>query len=219
MMGTPDVPCRLDLHRFPPLSPQRRHRTARFAPLVLMAVSLVYWLATTPPTSATATEKTPASAGAVKTAQGPGLTPQVTEMRNAILAAVQSGNIDELKLAIEWNEMPPEFGDAPISDPIGYWKRTSADGEGREILAVLGAILAMEPARLPIGRDPENNTVFVWPYLAEVPLDKLTPAQEVDLYRLMPVAEAKTMRSAKKWTWWRLSIGADGTWLTFMKHR
>jgi hypothetical protein len=140
-------------------------------------------------------------------------------MRNAILAAVHAGSIDELKIAIEWNEMPPEFGDAPTSDPIGYWKKTSSDGAGREILAVLANILSMEPARLPIGRDAENNAVYVWPYLAELPLDKLTPAQEVDLYRLMPVADAKAVREDKKWRWWRLSIGADGTWLTFMKHR
>jgi hypothetical protein len=42
---------------------------------------------------------------------------------------------------------------------------------------------------------------------------KLTPAQEVDLNRLTSPADAKAMREKKKWTWWRLSIGADGTFL------
>ena len=40
---------------------------------------------------------------------------------------------------------------------------------------------------------------------------------DFDLYRLMPPATAKTMRDKKKWTWWRLSIGADGTWISFRK--
>jgi hypothetical protein len=28
----------------------------------------------------------------------------------------------------------------------------------------------------------------------------------------MPPAAVKMMREGKKWTWWRLAIGADGTW-------
>jgi hypothetical protein len=87
-----------------------------------------------------------------------------------------------------------------------------------EILAVLAEILSLEPARLPVGKDPENNAVYVWPYLAERPLDKLAPGEEVDLLRLMPHAAAKAMREKKKWTWWRLSIGADGTWHSFRKY-
>jgi len=69
----------------------------------------------------------------------------------------------------------------------------------------------------PFGQDLENNIIYVWPYLAEVELDKLTPAQEVDLLRLVGAAEAKAMREKKKWTWWRLTIGADGTWHSFKK--
>jgi hypothetical protein len=138
-------------------------------------------------------------------------------MRDGILAAVHTGAIDELKTAIEWNELKPDFGDEAGSDPIAYWKRISADGSGRETLAALANILSLPPAELPIGKDPENNAVYVWPYLAELPLDKLSPGAEVDLYRLMPPAAAKVMREKKKWTWWRLSIGADGTWISFRK--
>ncbi len=98
-----------------------------------------------------------------------------------------------------------------------HLKKLSADGEGREILAALANILAMDPAKVALGRDLENTAVYVWPYLAERPLDKLTPREEVDLYRLMPAAQAKAMREAKKWTWWRLAIGADGTWYTLQK--
>jgi hypothetical protein len=138
-------------------------------------------------------------------------------MREQILAAVHAGDVAELRDAIEWNEMPPDFG-AANNDPITYWKKTSADGEGREVLAVIANLLALPPARLAIGKDPENTSVYVWPYLAELPADRLTSAEEVDLYRLMSPAAAKAQKSAKKWSWWRLAIGADGTWHTFRRY-
>lgn len=148
-----------------------------------------------------------------------GALPQsVIDMREQILAAVHSGKVADLKDAIEWNEIKPDFGKEANGDPIAYWRRNSSDGEGREVLAVIANLLALPPARLAIGKDPENTLVYVWPYVAELPLDSLTPAEEVDLYRLMPAAAAKSMRDAKKWTWWRLAIGADGTWHTFRKY-
>ena len=101
-------------------------------------------------------------------------------MIDAIIVAVNSGEIDDLRTAIEWNELPPAFGPDRIDDPIGFLKEASADKSGRQMLAILGNMLSVGPARQPIGRDPENTGVFVWPYLAERPLDALTPAEEVD---------------------------------------
>ncbi|HEX7073307.1 MAG TPA: hypothetical protein VF226_04640 [Hyphomicrobiaceae bacterium] len=147
----------------------------------------------------------------------PPLPRPVQEMREAILAAVHSGDIEELRVALEWNELPPHVADEPVEDPIAYWKKISGDGEGREILAALGEILECSPTALPIGDDIENNLVYVWPGLAEADLSKLTPQQEVALYRLVSPAEAKAMREANRWQWWRLAIGADGTWHTFHK--
>jgi hypothetical protein len=141
----------------------------------------------------------------------------VEEMRQAILAATHSGNIEDLRVPLDWNELKPEVAAPAGEDPIAYWKKTSADGNGREILAALAEILPMRAAELPFGKDLENNIIYVWPYLAEVDLGKLTPPQEVDLIRLVGPAEAKAMREKKKWTWWRLTIGADGTWHSFKK--
>ncbi len=141
----------------------------------------------------------------------------VEEMRDAILAATRSGRVEDLQVPLDWNELKPDVAATAVDDPIAYWKKTSGDGEGREILAVLANILEMRPAELPLGKDLENNTVYVWPYLAEAKLDALTPAEQVDLLRLVSPEKAKAMRTAKKWTWWRLSIGADGTWHSFRK--
>jgi hypothetical protein len=142
---------------------------------------------------------------------------QVSEMKEAILAAVASGQIEDLRTPIEWNEIKPEVAVQSVADPIAYWRAKSADGEGREILAILGEILEAGHAVVPLGKDIENNRLYVWPALAEAPLDRLTPEQEVRLYRLMPPAEVKAMREKKKWTWYRLVIGADGTWHSFLK--
>jgi hypothetical protein len=143
-----------------------------------------------------------------------GLPAQVAEMRDGILAAVKSGRIDDLKPAIDWNELPPTFATEPVPDPIAYWKKLSADGEGREILA---GIIEAGYATVPLGRDIENNKLYVWPRFAEQPLDKLSPEDEVQLYRLVPPALLKSMREKKKWSWYRLAIGADGTWQSFQK--
>jgi hypothetical protein len=144
-----------------------------------------------------------------------GLPREVAEMREAILVAVQSGRLEDLRFAIELNELKPELGAAAGSDPVAHLRSLSGDGTGREILAVLGALLEGGYAAIPAGQDIENSRVYVWPYFAELPLATLTPAQQVELDRLVSPAEAKAMRTAGKWGWWRLAIGAAGTWLSF----
>lgn len=162
---------------------------------------------------------------AAPTGQRPGVTRvplaelpvAVQEMRDAILAAVARGDFDELRTAIEWNELPPNFGlDAGV-DPIAHW-RESMRGDGVEILAILGAILELSPAKLPLGRDLENNLVYVWPALSELPPGQLTPGEQVELYRMAGAEQAEAIIKSGKWTWYRLAIGADGTWHTFARH-
>lgn len=138
------------------------------------------------------------------------------DMREAILSAVASGRIEDLRYAWELNELKPDLGaDLVGGDPVAHWKQTSGDGEGREILAVLANILEAGCAVVPLGRDLENNRIFVWPRFADLDLAKLAPADEVQLLRLVPPAAAKGMRAAGKYTYWRLGIGADGTWHFF----
>jgi hypothetical protein len=138
----------------------------------------------------------------------------VAYLRDAILAAAHSGDIEELKPVFGMGALP-DLGVADAGDPIKALKGQSADGQGREILAALINLLEMPPATKPIGRDIENNSVYVWPYLAAKQLDKLTPSEEVDLYRLVSPAKASEMHEKKRWLWWCLAVAADGTWLTF----
>lgn len=141
----------------------------------------------------------------------------VQEMRDAILAAVESGDIDELRLAIDWNELRPAFQLPRDEDPIEFWRRTSKDGKGGEVLQILGKLLEAGPASLPIGRDFENNAVYVWPYLSEVSAGSLNAAEKTELFDLMPKEEVEEFAKSGKWPWYRLAIGADGTWHIFAK--
>jgi hypothetical protein len=142
----------------------------------------------------------------------------VREMCEAILSAVLSGRIEDLRAAYEMNELRPAIADEAVTDPIAYWRQVSGDGEGREILAALAQILDAGYAILPLGPDLENNKIYVWPYFAEIPLDLLSPGQEVELLRLVPPAAAKEMKVKGKYTHWRLAIGADGVWHSFKKN-
>jgi hypothetical protein len=145
----------------------------------------------------------------------------VAEMREAILSAVRSGDIEELRRAFELNELKPDLGGdfarSPGHDPVAYWKQLSGDGKGLEILAVLGNILEKGYVVVPLGSDLENNRIYVWPYFAEIALDKLDPAQQVELLELVPPQAAKAMTAGGSYTHWRVSIGADGTWHAFRK--
>jgi hypothetical protein len=152
-------------------------------------------------------------------ADGLKLPPHVVDLRDAILTAARSGNIEELRSAFDVSGTVPDLGISPRSDPIKALKDRSDDPQGRDTLAALIEILDMPPAVLPLGNDIENNLIYVWPYLAARPIDKLTPAEQVDLFTLVSPAQAAEMRQRKRWLWWRLVIAADGTWTLFRKAR
>ena len=140
---------------------------------------------------------------------------QVSEMRDAILAAARSGKIKDLEIPIQWNELKPDFGAIDADKPVEAWKKASVDGHGREILAILINILQMPYAVTRQGGDIENNKVYVWPYFAEVSLTSLNPIEETQLLRIVPRSRFAAMKKQGKYTYWRLAIGADGTWHEF----
>jgi hypothetical protein len=148
------------------------------------------------------------------TAELPG---PVQEMREAILSAVRSGRIEDLRYAYELNELKPELASEPVADPVAFWRQLSGDGQGFEVLAALGQIFDAGYVVLPLGRDLENNRIYVWPYLAELPLERLTAPQEVELMRLMGAAVGRQLKADGRYASWRLAIGADGVWHSFRK--
>jgi hypothetical protein len=140
----------------------------------------------------------------------------VQKMRLEILRAAASGQIEALRQPIELNEIPPMFADKPTGDSIAFLRAASGDGEGREFLAILINVLTTGFVRQ---KNASGGEMFIWPYFAETPLNKLTPAQQVELLRFVPASRFKEMREKGKYDYYRLTIGQDGVWHTFMKDR
>jgi hypothetical protein len=181
-------------------SPSIRRRLA-----LLLAIGLVH--------AALPTSPMPARAGS-----DGALPPGVVEMRGAILEAVQSGRLEDLKIAVDLNELKPELDAAKVADPVAFWRAISSDGTGRDILNVLGVLLDGPYAIEPLGKDPENVRLFVWPAFAERPLPSLSPAEQKQLQRLEPAAKVAAMTASGRYTGWRVVIGADGVWHIFRRY-
>lgn len=146
-----------------------------------------------------------------------GLPTAVSEMRDAIIAAARSGKLEELLIPIQWNELPPDFGDKSVKDALAEWRKQSPDGSGREMLSQLINLLESPYAVVRQGPDVENAKIYIWPAFAELPLKKLTPPLHVELLRLIPATEAARMITQGHYDGWGLAIGADGTWHAFKK--
>lgn len=146
-----------------------------------------------------------------------GLPANVAEMREAILAAALSGDLEELLIPIQWNELPPDFGDKPPKEMLARWKKESHDGSGREMLALIADILSAPYAARRQGPDIENAMVYIWPAFAELPLKNLPPALDVALLRVVSSEEARRMKQSGSYDGYGLAIGADGTWHAFKR--
>jgi hypothetical protein len=139
---------------------------------------------------------------------------EAQRMRQAILQAAMSGDIEELRLPIDMNELHPIFAKDRTPDPIAYLKSVSADGNGREMLAILFNLLTTGYAIKNAGT---KNEMIVWPYHAAIPLSGLTPSQEVEIYRFLPPARVKEMAAAGKYSFYSVGIGRDGVWHYFSR--
>jgi hypothetical protein len=138
---------------------------------------------------------------------------EIRDTLQSIVVAAQSGNIDEMLPVLEENELPPMLSATAVSDPIAFWKKASADGEGRDILAAMMNVFSSGFMRKGEGKD----VMYIWPYFAEMDLTKLTPAQEVDFYRVVPPPLGVEMKKSGKYTYYRAGIGADGVWHYFLR--
>lgn len=139
--------------------------------------------------------------------------PPVARMRDHIIDAARTGDIEQLRPVIEANELPPIFSFGGETDPIPYWMSVSGDPDGREILAIMIEILEAGFAHVDVGTPQE---MFVWPYFYAVPFRALTPEQEVELYKIITPQDRKGMEDYGGYVFYRLGIGPDGTWHYFV---
>ena len=136
------------------------------------------------------------------------LPPLTHTMQQNLLKASQQGDLEEIRDLFETNELTPVLGKDHVSNPIDYWKSQSIDGTARDTLANIAEVFSLPPVKTTEGD-------YVWPYLARWPLDKLTPAQQIDLFRLAGPKQASEMLKNKKYSHFEAKIGKDGTWHSF----
>jgi hypothetical protein len=143
------------------------------------------------------------------------LPPRVRALRDKILEAVASGDIENLRPAIEWNETPPIFarGARPLgfSQTIEFLKSRSFDGKGAETLAILAAVLEQPYARTK--RGPVEN--YVWPAFATRQRPDPTPEDRIAMYKCSRFANVLLTNDIGLPLIERVGIGADGTWHYF----
>ena len=137
----------------------------------------------------------------------------VKRMLEQIATAAQSGEIETMRPVFESNELKPMVAAAYVDDPIAFWKKESADGTGRDVLAAMLDVMSSGYVRVGKGQDE----MYVWPYFAETDLAKLTPSQEVELYRIVAPALAVPMKKAGKYSYYRLGISPNGVWHYFIQ--
>jgi hypothetical protein len=137
----------------------------------------------------------------------------VKRMLTQIAGAAESGNIEAMRMVFESNELKPMVAESFVDDPIAFWKKQSADGTGRDVLAAMLNVLASGYVRVKDGRDE----IFIWPYFASVDLKKLTPAQEVEFYRIVPPGLAIAMKQSGIYTYYRLGVSPTGVWQYFLR--
>lgn len=138
------------------------------------------------------------------------LPPSVQRMRQAIIDAALTGNVERMRVPIQMGEFPPAMALHEGEDVIDHLRAMSGDEDGLEILAILLEILEAGYAHMEPGTDRE---IYLWPYFAGLPFAALDPIQQVELYRIItPHDRAEMEAHTGQYTFFRIGISADGTW-------
>ena len=137
----------------------------------------------------------------------------VARMRVRILEAARSGELNKLLAVMQSSEVMPIFSLGNDKNPTTYWKMSYPDSDGVEILAILIEILEAGFVHVDQGTPQE---MYVWPYFARTPLKELTPAQKVELFKIVTGSDYKEMQEFGAYVFYRLGIAPDGTWHFFV---
>jgi hypothetical protein len=133
----------------------------------------------------------------------------VKAMRERLVEAAASGDIERLRPLIEGTPKPPQIMNNESDDPIDTLKNFSGDPEGQEILAIMLDIMATGAARVDAGTPDE---AYVWPYFIGKPLSELTPPERVELLRIVTAGDLMGMEETGNYNFYRLGITPDGQW-------
>jgi hypothetical protein len=139
----------------------------------------------------------------------------VAAIRAKILAALDTNDIEALRIPIDWNEVRPLFVKSGTyragTDPIDILKALSFDGNGREILAILRAVLA-QPYVI-VSRGPV--TLYAWPAFAHLPREAAVKVNPPAQWACVRFADLVRSNAEGKPRPMKLAIASDGVWHYF----
>jgi hypothetical protein len=130
------------------------------------------------------------------------LPPRVAEMRERILNAAQSHDIERLRA-----ERARSFATV-----IEFLKSYSFDGKGREILSLLEAVFEAPYVKSTRGK----TEVYIWPSFAVVQKPDPTPDERLAMLRCVRFVNLGLTNDIGLPLIQRAGIGADGTWHYFL---
>ncbi len=138
----------------------------------------------------------------------------VQKLRQSIIDAARSGNLNSLKPLMAADNSAPQLGyGEEQADKIEILRGLSGDHDGQEILAILLEVMESGYAHV----EPDTDTeIFVWPYFAHMNLDLLTPAQRVELFTLVTAGDYEDMRDFGAYHFFRVGISKEGIWEYFV---
>jgi hypothetical protein len=141
------------------------------------------------------------------------LPPAVARLRGRILQATGTGDIESLKIPIQWNEVPPLFKhDQPLGfDAVEFLKQRSFDGRGQEMLRIIKSVFEAPFAKLTRGM----TETFVWPVFPSVPNPTPWPQEHLAPWSCVRFADLSSRSKAGGPLIHHTAIGLDGTWHYF----
>jgi hypothetical protein len=139
----------------------------------------------------------------------------VARMRQLLIDAAVSGDIETLRPLIGTGARAPllSLTEATDADPVAFLKSQAGDEAGREILAILEEVLNAGYVQLNAGKPEE---LYVWPYYFAMPLNKLTPRQTVELFKIITGGEYQEMEQFGTYIFYRVGITPAGEWAFFV---
>ncbi|CAG0975228.1 MAG: hypothetical protein F9K19_22845 [Rhizobiaceae bacterium] len=138
----------------------------------------------------------------------------VRRMRDLIVEAAKSGEIERLRPLVGTGDDTTQLALGGIDgDPIAFLEELSGDEGGQEILAILEEVLEAGYVHLDAGTSEE---LYVWPYFFAVPLERLTPPQRVELFKIVTAGDYEDMKSYGAYIFYRVGITPEGRWQFFV---
>ncbi|MFT4098695.1 MAG: hypothetical protein QM651_16370 [Rhodoblastus sp.] len=139
----------------------------------------------------------------------------VAAIRQKILQACATRDIEALRIPIDWNEVRPLFERGvrrpPGEDPVERLKALSFDRKGEEMTALLRTVLRQAYVIETRGK----TRMYVWPAFALKPPADPTPDERQLMLACVRFADLSRADKSGRPPAMRVGIAADGVWHYF----